>query len=109
MGILYGLPKIHKQDVPIRPILAAYNLPSYALAKFLNNLLESYAYNDEYILKNSYEFANLIQNYDSRFHMSSFDVVSLFTNIPLEETIDIIINIILPAKMIHFMNLQNLT
>jgi hypothetical protein len=39
-------------------------------------------------------FANLIQNYDSRFHMSSFDVVSLFTNIPLEETIDIIINII---------------
>ena len=34
-GILYGLPKIHKPDVPLRPILAAYNTAMYNLAKFL--------------------------------------------------------------------------
>ena len=33
-GILYGSPKVHKgPSVPLRPILAAYNLPNYKLAK----------------------------------------------------------------------------
>ena len=38
-GVLYGLPKIHKIDFKdkyqFRPILAAYNTPSFNLAKFL--------------------------------------------------------------------------
>ena len=38
-GILYGLPKVHKPDFStnfqMRPIFAAYNCPSYKLAKFL--------------------------------------------------------------------------
>ena len=32
-GILYGLPKVHKPGVPLRPTLAAYNTPSYNLFK----------------------------------------------------------------------------
>ena len=37
---LYGSPKVHKgPSVPLRPILAAYNLPNYKLAKFLVPLL----------------------------------------------------------------------
>ena len=34
-GTLYGLPKIHKEGLPFRPILSAINTPSYHLAQFL--------------------------------------------------------------------------
>ncbi len=34
-GILYGLPKVHKDGCPIRPILSAINTFNYNLAKFL--------------------------------------------------------------------------
>jgi hypothetical protein len=30
---LYGLPKIHKKDVPLRPIVNCIASPTYALAK----------------------------------------------------------------------------
>jgi hypothetical protein len=33
-GILYGLPKIHKHGIPLRPILSAIKSHSYSLAKF---------------------------------------------------------------------------
>ena len=34
-GILYGLPKIHKALVPLRPIFSACGTPAYSLAKYL--------------------------------------------------------------------------
>ena len=90
-GILYGLPKVHKENVPLRPILAAYNCPSFPLAKFLVPLLNNLSTN-QYTLSNSSQFVPqiLVQNPDN--FMVSFDVCSLFTNVPLSETIDIILN-----------------
>ncbi|VDP71011.1 unnamed protein product [Echinostoma caproni] len=38
---LYGLPKVHKDGVPLRPILGMCNSPYHALAKWLAKLLES--------------------------------------------------------------------
>ena len=35
LGVLYGLPKIHKRGAPIRPILSACGTPAYNLAKYL--------------------------------------------------------------------------
>jgi hypothetical protein len=37
---LYGLPKIQKPDIPLRPILSSIGSPCYALSRFL--LLESW-------------------------------------------------------------------
>ena len=37
---LYGLPKIHKEDVPLRPIVSAIGSPTYTLAKHLTGLLK---------------------------------------------------------------------
>ena len=36
---LYGLPKVHKPDVPLRPIVSFLSSPTYALSKFLASLL----------------------------------------------------------------------
>ena len=90
-GILYGLPKIHKPDVPLRPILAAYNTAMYNLAKFLIPLIEQFSTND-FTLKNSYQFYDQISslNLPSNSFMASFDISSLYTNVPVLETIKII-------------------
>ncbi len=38
-GILYGLPKIHKEGYPMRPILLGINTFNYNLAKFFVPIL----------------------------------------------------------------------
>ena len=49
-----------------------------------------------YKLLNSYDFLNRIKGQDPSHLMVSFDVVSLFTQLPLKETIDIIISRLFP-------------
>ena len=92
-GILYGLPKVHKPNIPLRPVVASYNTPSYNLAKFLVPFLVSIT-DCTYSLKNSYEFVNILNNFNfpQEYFICSFDVTSLFTNIPLKETIDIAVS-----------------
>ena len=89
-GIMYGLCKVHKDIIdnypPFRPILSAINTPTYKLAKFLVSILKSLTSN-EYTVKDSFAFAEEIVEQDSEFFMGSLDVDSLFTDIPLEETI----------------------
>ena len=104
-GILYGLPKIHKTDIPMRPILSSYNTPNYKLAKFLVPLLEPFTKN-RYTIVNSQQFKEKIVCQDSNLFMVSLDVESLFTNIPVEETIDIILDKIFiePDTIYHNFN-----
>ena len=91
MGVLYGLPKVHKDNYPIRPILSACNTPNYMLAKYLVPNLSPLTKNC-YTVHSSFAFAKEICEIDAtNLVMASFDVTSLFTNIPLHETIDIII------------------
>ena len=56
------------------------------LAKYLKPILSPLMTN-EFIVKNSFDFAEEVFNYDHNLYMASLDVVSLFRNIPLEETI----------------------
>ena len=96
-GVLYGLPKVHKPDFSsqfqLRPIFAAYNSPSYSIAQYLVPILSPIAIND-YSVENSYSFVNDISGLtcNNPNYMCSFDVNSLFTNIPLQETIQIILD-----------------
>ena len=39
MPLLYGLPEVHKADVPLRPIVSFVCSPTYELSKFLAGLL----------------------------------------------------------------------
>ena len=73
---------------PFRPILSAVGTPTYKLAKYLVPKLASITAN-EFSVKDSFCFAEEIVNQNSNFIMGSLDVDSLFTNIPLEETINI--------------------
>ena len=89
---MYGLAKVHKQLVngfpKLRPILSAINTPTYKLAKYLVKIMEPLTTNN-YTVKDTFSFAHDIRSQNSTHFMSSFDVDSLFTNIPLDETINI--------------------
>ena len=65
-----------------------HGTPTYKLAKFLLKFLTPSAAN-EFTVIDSFHFAEEICQQDSNLHMTSLDVYSLFTNIPLEETINI--------------------
>ena len=94
-GIMYGSCKVHKASVgnypPFRPILSALNTPTYKLAKFLVRILKPLTTN-EFPVKDSFHFAEKIVDQQHDLFMASLDVDSLFTNIPLEETIEICTN-----------------
>ena len=90
-GVLYGFCKTHKKVLdkcpPFRPILSAIKTPSYNLAKFLVPLIELITKNIFTVKK--FEFSGEICEQNPEYFMTSLDVESLFTNIPLEETIKI--------------------
>ena len=104
-GVMYGLPKIHKPNVPMRPILSANNTTSYNLSQYLVPLLSDLSTN-EFTIKNSYDFANYVNSLEdsSKYIMCSFDIESLFTNIPLDETIEVIISQLFPDATSTFHN-----
>ena len=87
--------KVHKPVTDrcpsLRPILSAINTPSYKLAKFLVPLLTPLTSND-FTIKDSVSFAEEVSSLDSAYYMTSFDIESLFTIIPLEETINICVD-----------------
>ena len=95
---IYGTPKMHKfsssNSFPkLHPIVLSSTF-DYNLACFLCNLLSPLVPND-YCCKDTFSFVSQIKNTNlSRKCLVSYDVTSLFTNIPLQETIDIAINLI---------------
>ena len=70
------------------PILSAIKTPSYNIAKHFVPILEPITTN-KFTIKNSFEFAKEAVEQDSGIFIASSDLESLFTNIPLEETINI--------------------
>ena len=83
------------------PILSAIGTPTYDLAKFLVPILKPLTEN-EYTVHDSFSFPSEVSKFNSKNLMASLDVESLFTNIPLEETIDNIINyLFLTTDKVH--------
>ena len=90
---MYELPTTHKTSVPLKPILFMVGSSQHELAKWLCTILQSVL--DGYsacCINDSFTFAKTIQKLttdsDQTF-LCSFDISSLFTNIPLGETIQI--------------------
>ena len=78
----------------LRPIVSSIGTFNYNLAHFLCDLLSPLVPND-YSCKDTFSFVSQIKNSNlSKKFLVSYDVTRLFTNIPLQETIDIAINLI---------------
>ena len=78
----------------LRPIVSSISTFNYNLARFLCDILSSLVLND-YPCKDSFTFVSQIKNANlSNKGFVSYDVITLFTNIPLQEIIDWAINLI---------------
>ena len=89
------MPINHKVGAPLRPILNIIGSLTYQLAKFLAKNIKSLASHTFSYIKDSSHFVNDIKDIhvDETEIMVSFDVVSLYTKVPVEEAIKIISNI----------------
>ena len=67
--------------------------PKYKLEKFLNTIFKPYI-SDKHTLRSSHEFLEKLQEINLNLNqvMVSFDVKSLFTNVPLQKTIELFSN-----------------
>ena len=90
-GYLYGTVKTHKVDNPLRPIISQIPTPTYKLAKRLNNIISPYI-PIQHTIKSSDEFIQLLHSTEPTGILASLDVESLFTNVPVKATIDIILD-----------------
>ena len=88
---MYGLPKIHKPEIPLRPNISCINSPTYQLAKHIAQLISPLTGQTDSHVKNSRHFAEIKagEKLEPDELLVSFDVVSLFTNAPVEEAIDV--------------------
>ena len=59
---IYGLPKIHKADVPLRPIVSCVNTFAYDLSAYLANILSPLTGKSEYTVTNSAHFVSTVSN-----------------------------------------------
>jgi hypothetical protein len=78
-GVMYGLPKVHKEHTLLRLIISVVKTYNYELAKYLDEILKPLI-NDTFMLNDTYDFVNKIGDLRHRTdcYMVSFDVESLF-------------------------------
>ena len=93
-GILkfYGLPKIHKAGVPLRPIVSSKGSVVYGTTKELAMILKPLAGKLPYNVQNTKDFAQQLKNINlqPQEYIIFYDVKALFTSVPIKPAIKII-------------------
>ena len=89
-----GSVKHHKPNNPLRPIVTCRNTALYNTSKLLADILAPLQNNNGHTVTNSTDFTHKLSNTNIADDeiMISFDVVSLFTAIPVEKTCEHIRN-----------------
>ena len=91
--LFYGSVKVHKENNPLRPIVSTIGSATYKISRFVSSVLRTYVKEADSYIVNTRDFLdNLreIQIKDDEI-MVSFDIKSLFTNVPTKEA-TIVIN-----------------
>ena len=88
----YGLPKVHKAGVPLRPIVSSIGAVSYETSKELSRILKPLVGHSPYHVHNNQDFLQQLQEQKLGPDdiIMSYDVKALFTSVPIQPSIDII-------------------
>lgn len=89
---IYGLLKTHKPDMPVRPIVSCVRSPFYKMSLFLVGILAEIVGKNKYHIRDSFHFREYVkhQKVPSGYILASFDVESLYTNIPIDLALKVI-------------------
>lgn len=91
--IFYGIPKIHKNNNPLRPIVSQIDGPTYRMNKYIHELLYVAELEIPFLFKDTTAFLQVIESHKialENCYLVTMDVVSLYTNIPHAEAINYI-------------------
>ena len=88
----YGLPKIHKTGIPLRPIISSRGSVTYGVAKVLTRVLKPLVGNSPYYIQSTGDFVNKAKGNTLQLGecLTSYDVTALYISVPIDPTLKII-------------------
>ena len=88
----YGLPKIHKLDTPLRPIVSSCGSVTYGVAKELAKILKPLVGKSPHHINSTQDFVEQVRHITlvPGECLSSYDVSALFTSVPIDPALKII-------------------
>ena len=88
----YGLPKIHKPDTRLRPIVSSCGSVSYGVAKELAKILKPLVGKSPHHITSTQDFVEQAKHIklEPGECLSSYDVFVLFTSVPIDPALNII-------------------
>ena len=88
----YGLPKVHKAGVPLRPIVSSRGLVTFNTSKELARILKPLAGRSTFSVQNTMDSVEQVKNIrlQPQECIVSYDVKALFTSVPIKPAIKII-------------------
>jgi hypothetical protein len=102
----YGLPKNHKKNIPLRPIVSSLNSITSSSEAFLQNLISPITKSCKFSVESTIELKKRfleIQGFNSEeYEIVNSDCVSLFTSINIDRVLEHILNIIYLEPTIYF-------
>jgi len=91
---LYGLPKVHKDAIPLRPIASFIGSATSNRSREIARIIKHLVGKSVHHIRNAEDFLNEIRNLSINQDeiMASLDVVSLFTKVPVELALDVVLH-----------------
>jgi hypothetical protein len=100
--VFYILPKIHKKNIPGRPIVSAIDSPTDKISKFLDNILRPLVPRIPSYIKDTGHLLGILKDLHhipSTAIIATMDVSALYTNIPHSEGVQASLKAILQADI----------
>ena len=93
----YGLPKIHKLDTPLRPIVSSCGSVTSGVAKELAKILKPLVGKSPHHINSTQDFVEQVRHITlvPGECLSSYDVPALFTSVPIDPALKIIKDLLL--------------
>lgn len=95
-SLIYFLKKLHKSPTSVRPIVSNINSPTCNISAFLDKIIQPIVKEITHILPNSKKLITDLQSivYQNNTKLVTLDVTSLYPNIPIDESINVILQYI---------------
>ena len=96
----YGLPKVHKEGMPLRPIVSSIGAVTYETSKEFARIQKPLVGRSPYKVQNTRDFIQHIKgiNLKSDKIIMSYDVKALFTSVSIQPALNIIMNTLKKTK-----------